>query len=88
MGSALGSDVSILEVAGTGYVQHGGTSWSLLTEAVLAALQLPKSCHINQMQCKYFNISFTHLEVHSFFSILFAFTIKMTELMFFFIFLV
>ncbi|KAM6059669.1 uncharacterized protein LJ206_014270 isoform 2-T2 [Theristicus caerulescens] len=47
MGSALASGESVLELAGTGSVGHGGSFWHHLTEATPAALWLPKPCHVN-----------------------------------------
>lgn len=38
MGSVLASDGSVLKSAGTGSVQHGHSSWWLLTEGTPAAL--------------------------------------------------
>jgi len=42
MGSALASGGSVLELAGTGSVGHGGSFWQLLTEATPIAPPLPK----------------------------------------------
>jgi len=44
---ALASGVSILELAGTGFVRHGGSFSQLLTEATPIAPLLPKPCHAN-----------------------------------------
>jgi len=49
-GSALVSDRSILEPAGTGCMVQGGSFSYLLTEANPAALSLPKLCHVNTIQ--------------------------------------
>jgi len=37
MGLALASSGSVLELAGTGSVRHGGSFWQLLTEATFIA---------------------------------------------------
>jgi len=49
-GSALASGRSILEIAGTGSMGHGGNFWHLLPEATPAAPLLPKPCHANAIQ--------------------------------------
>lgn len=48
--SVLVSDFSVLEPFGTVSVQHGGSLWCLLTEAIPAAPMLPKPCNINTME--------------------------------------
>jgi len=45
MGSALPSDRSLLEPAGTGSIGHRGSFQQLLTEATPVAPLLPKPCH-------------------------------------------
>jgi len=47
IGLALASGGSILELAGTGCIRHGGSFWQLLTEATPTAPLLPKPCHAN-----------------------------------------
>jgi len=47
MGWALASGRSILESAGFGSVEHGGSLWQLLTEATLVVPLLSKPCHAN-----------------------------------------
>ena len=46
-GSTLASGGSVLELARTGSVWHGGISWSLLTASTPAATLLAKPCHVN-----------------------------------------
>jgi len=47
IGLALASSGSILELAGTGSIRHGGSFSQLLTEATPIAPPLPKPCHTN-----------------------------------------
>jgi len=46
-GLALGSGQSILELAGTGLIKHGGSFLQLLTEDTPTASLLPNLCHAN-----------------------------------------
>lgn len=55
--SVLVSDFSVLELFGTVSVQHGGSLWCLLTEAIPAAPMLPKPCHINTMEYSFVQAS-------------------------------
>jgi len=47
IGLALASSRSVLELAGTGFIRHGGSFSQLLTEATPAVPLLPKPCHAN-----------------------------------------
>lgn len=45
LGSALASDMSVLELAGTGSVRPGRSFWQLLKKSTPVAPLLPKPCH-------------------------------------------
>lgn len=42
--------VAVLEIAGIGFVEYGGSSLQLVTEVTLVVSPLPKFCHADLMQ--------------------------------------
>lgn len=59
IGSALSIDGSIMESAETGFLQHRGSFWCLLTESPTAGPPWPKPCHIHLIQSQINSFSYS-----------------------------